>query len=211
MKRNQFFNSLSIVSRLKAKIGYHLLFFSIILFSDYSVLATPDFHLIPGGFSPVSGKIPSLSINWTYSTTDSYANSYIVPAANSWNNISFQVSLNKVTSGSYVINAVTSTSTTTGSFGEMIPYCSDGSGYKCNFNKNWNSARVIGYVNQMTSYNFTSTQIISNYAHEFGHALSLDHYLGDPNVLPAVLMKQGKQGILPQQTDKGHLIEKWGS
>jgi hypothetical protein len=61
----------------------------------------------------------------------------------------------------------------------------------------------------MNTSGFTSTQKVSNYTHEFGHALSLKHMAS--NYPSAAVMKQGQQGIEPQQTDKAHLRLKWGN
>lgn len=172
-------------------------------------------HLFTGGFQRSSGT-PSLNLSWTYSTTDTYANAYIVPAANNWNGISFQVQLTKITSGTYKIRASSATTNQFGLFGRIIPYCTNSgvsnSGDVCLSNPAWGSVGVIGYDNQMANYNFTGTQTISNYTHEFGHALSLAHVVDTSSyTYPPAVMKQGQQSIGPQQVDKDHLRQKWGN
>lgn len=62
----------------------------------------------------------------------------------------------------------------------------------------------------MATDGFSSSNIKSVYAHEFGHALSMDHVLGFPQLTPFSVMKKGKNNYLPQQIDKDHLRQKWG-
>lgn len=98
----------------------------------------------------------------------------------------------------------------------MVPYCtisgSSAQGDACLSNTAWGSARIYGYTNQMANFNMNTTQIISNYTHEFGHALSLAHVIDTSSyVYPPAVMKQGIQSLGPQQIDKDHLRQKWGN
>lgn len=192
---------------MNIKILTHLIFSSLLVTATATTAKADSQHLFSGGFNSASG------LNWTYSVSDSYANTYIVPAANSWNNISSKVKLNKVTSGTYNIRATLETTTVSGRLGLMTPYCRIGgvnsSGGAC-LSYAWGSAKVTAYSNQMSAFGMNTSNIISNYAHEFGHALSLAHVSGSPSTSPISVMKQGIQSYLPQQTDKDHLKQKWG-
>jgi hypothetical protein len=161
-------------------------------------------HLWSGGFGTAS------DLRWTSSLSSSYLSDYVIPATNGWNGISSRVKLTQVSSGAYQIKVNITTSSSFGTVGEMISYCSAGSGYvKCGGVTPWGSAQVIGYTNQITNFYLTKTEIISTvYSHEFGHALSMGHNFVDT---PSVMQQGSKSTYLPQATDKSHLKLKWGN
>jgi hypothetical protein len=161
-----------------------------------------------GGFSSAS------DLKWTSSLSSNYLDTYVTPAASSWNGISSKVKLTKVTSGTYQVSVVTSTTTRAGLLEVMVPYCTISGVNKSSddcLTYTWNSAQIIGYTNQITAYNLNTSQIISNvYTHEFGHALSLAHTY-DP-LTPSVLLDSSTlYSLSPQQLDKTNLKRKWGN
>jgi len=168
-------------------------------------------HLFSGGL-PAS-KVASL--NWAYYTDSTYGDTIIAPAANNWNSISSKVKLSNAsgTGTSVSIDAYKDTTSIPGLWGEIIPYYVDASGNVVDdlacLCHTWTYVEVYGYENQMNTSGLTNTQKVSNYTHEFGHALSLNHVAR--NSPSAAVMKQGQQGIGPQQTDKDHLRLKWGN
>lgn len=155
-----------------------------------------------GGFSTVN------SYRWIYSNmTSTYANTYVIPAAGSqWNGISSQVSLTRVTSGSYIVNAQVATGTDPNVTGQMTSYCSAGSGSAC-LSATWTSASIIGYENVMAASNYTTTQRIKTFTHEFGHTLALAHVTNGS----AAVMAQGKSNLGVQAYDKANLKAKWAN
>jgi hypothetical protein len=160
-----------------------------------------------GGFSSAS------ALKWTSSLPSSYLNTYVVPAANSWNSISSKVNLGQTT-GAFQIRVVTDITPIDGRVGLMMPYCTISgvgkSGDIC-IPTTWGSAQVIGYTNQITAYQLNTSQIISRvYTHEFGHALSLAHTYDAAT--PSVLSDLGQvYSLSPQQLDKTNLKQRWGN
>ncbi len=176
--------------------------------------ATPD-HLAARGFKKAN-TVPGLNLTWVSTTTsDFYKTAYIIPAANSWNNISTQVRLTKSPTATGKITVKTGRTTRVGMVGETIPYCTNlfipASGQLC-FNSTasyWSRADIISYTDQQVDFGYTQASVRSNMAHEFGHALSLLHV--PTNYFQSAIMKQGKQEIQPTATDKAHLKERWGN
>ncbi|MGB3691641.1 MAG: hypothetical protein WBG70_12135 [Spirulinaceae cyanobacterium] len=60
----------------------------------------------------------------------------------------------------------------------------------------------------MASYNYTSTQRIKTFIHEFGHSLSLAHVIGGS---AAAVMRQGRSNFGVQAYDRANLQAKWGN
>jgi hypothetical protein len=179
-----------------------ILFSSSTLLSVNQVLAD-SVHLIPGGLSTAS------ALKWTSSISESYLTSYVVPSANSWNNISSRVSLTRVTSGAYQVRILTGTNAVQGYVGAVYPYCAQGAGRAICNNQNWTSAQLTGYTNQISAMNLNTSQIIGTvYAHEFGHVLSLEH---NDTISPSVMTTSSIVSFTAQQTDKDHLKQKWGN
>jgi hypothetical protein len=180
-----------------------LLFFVASLIFPIPALADSQ-HLFSGGFGS------ALGLRWTSSLSSTYLSDYVIPAANGWNGISSKVTLTQVSSGTYQIKVNTSTTASFGTVGEMIQYCSFGSGAAvCQTETPWTSVQVLGYTNQIANFYLTKTEIISTvYAHEFGHALSMAHNTIDT---PSLMETGSKKTILPQATDKSHLKLKWGN
>ena len=159
------------------------------------------------------GGLPSVevkSLKFRYTTNSTYGNKFIVPAANYWNGISSKVSMTSTTSDTAKVSVYAETTTQNGLLGLVVPYYETISGSiseDTNLTKTWIFCDLFGYYNQMQSFNMTDSQIISNYAHEFGHTLSLSH----PSSSVTALMKQGIQSIKPQTHDKNNLKAKWGA
>jgi hypothetical protein len=163
-------------------------------------------ELVSGGFSaPVIAKL-----TWTHdpnTVTSSYLNSYISPGINQWNLITPKVASSYVGSGSYSVKVYVSTASSRGQFGECVPYCASGTGQgvDCHPDRNWFSAKVIGYERNMYVAGYTTTNRIKTYAHEFGHALSLNEVTASVNAV----MKQGKFDYGVQAYDVSNLKFKW--
>lgn len=155
-----------------------------------------------GGFSSV------VTYRWIYSNmTSQYASAYVIPGAGSqWNGISSRVSLTRVTTGSYVVNAQVATGTDPSVTGLTTVYCASGSGSIC-ASSTWSSARIYGYENAMAASSYTTTQRIKTFTHEFGHTLSLSHVTNGS----AAVMAQGKSDLGVQAYDKANLRAKWGN
>jgi hypothetical protein len=142
-----------------------------------------------------------------------YSKQFMSPAGNSWNLISSRVLLTQVTSGNYQIRV---TNDIDGQllreYGRTLKYCNINgvitNGTIC-LDKTYTSVLITGQELAMQIDQFTTTNRIALYSHEFGHALSLT----DTNDLPAgtSVMIQGKKAIGPQTADKDHLKLKWGN
>lgn len=162
----------------------------------------PEIYI--GGFSSVT------DYRWiTVSNSPSYINDYIVPAANQWNSQSSKVRLTRVTSGNYNLEVqIRFNGDDPMQAGIMVPNCIFGERKICLILP-WRSALVIGYEDVMSRKGYTTSERISNFIHEIGHSLSLDH-VSTQNPSLAV-MKQGTQSIGPQQYDVNNLRAKWGN
>jgi hypothetical protein len=166
----------------------------------------------PDGFPSVN------PLNWTQdvSISSSYSASYVVPAINSWNNISSKVTTVKVSSGAYKVRVLVDNVGDFSVAGRMIPFCAAGSLLACFKTPNgnatsvstWTSAKVIGYEDAMTANGWTGTNIIQTFTHEFGHALSLKHVT---STSAATMAPAGPSNNGVQAYDKANLKAKWGN
>ena len=161
-----------------------------------------------GGFSSAS------NLTYNYITDSTYANNYILPAINSWNNQIPQVNFTRS-----VVNPKITFRTAEdihyGQYGIMYPYTvnSDGEEYNILLETNqdhrymsWTRCEIVGYETNMNAQNFVTAEKISNYIHEIGHALSLGH----PAHSEMSVMVQTRQSIPPQSADIINLRTKWG-
>ena len=166
-------------------------------------------QVFPGGFSPAR----VVQLRWSSATTPTYTSTYIAPAVNGWFGISSKVSFSQVSTGSYDISTITTTTASNGLYAVTSPSCVSGGkdtfGPICVNEQNWGFVQIAGYTNQMQNYNLNTTQIISSvWCHEFGHAVSLAHT--DPSVI-AVMRSGIISSYLPQALDKSNLRSKWGN
>jgi len=166
-------------------------------------------HLFTGGFS--NSRISNLTFKVSSTVSSNYKDAIIKPASNNWNNISTKVKVVETNAGSYDVIVYVVDTVKNGLFGEIRPYYFKTPEYSyvydscaCN---TWSYVELYGYENQMTAYKFSQAEKISNFTHEFGHALSLAH---TNDLSTSSVMKSGKQAIGPQPIDKDHLRQKWG-
>jgi len=89
----------------------------------------------------------------------------------------------------------------------MMPYCAAGTGTQC-LNSQWNSAEVIGYNNVMDNANYTASNKLQVWIHEFGHSQSLSH-VTDTSLTTMLSISPNNLGI--QSRDRQNLIGKWGN
>jgi hypothetical protein len=160
-----------------------------------------------GGF-PAS-KVAPLYFNWH--TNDTYGQAYIYPAAHEWDAISSKVWASWTTTSTPNVNVYASTTSQSGLLGKTFPYYYNIWGnltLDTGVNHTWATCDIYGYYDQMQANNMTDPQIIENYAHEFGHSLSLAHP-ADSSV--AAVINQGIQSIKPTSKDKTNLKAKWGN
>ncbi|MEC0106951.1 matrixin family metalloprotease [Paenibacillus taichungensis] len=72
----------------------------------------------------------------------------------------------------------------------------------------WSFSNIRLFHNNMYRFNMTTSQIISNATHEYGHALGLDH---TPDSGSSSVMKSGIQDIGPTTYDIQEIRLKWGN
>lgn len=187
--------------KLKRTVFLSLLITMGISFAVYAA------DIFSGGF-PAS-KVAPLYFNWY--TNDTYGQTYIYPAAHEWDAISSKVWAGWTTTQTPNVYVYASTTTQDGLLGKTFPYYYNIFGYltlDTSLTKSWAYCDIYGYYDQMQKYNMTDPQIIENYAHEFGHTLSLAHP-ADSSV--SAVMNQGIQSITPTDKDKINLKAKWGN
>jgi hypothetical protein len=158
-----------------------------------------------GGFQ---SSVVANSLYWNYDSTTvspQQINAYIGQGAAQWNAITPKANLAYSLTQPYRIKvSLSNTGVSSNVAGEMIPICPSGTGLQCRPDKNWTVAAIIGYENVMTASGFTTTNRIANFAHEFGHALSMSH------VSVNAAMRTGKLNYGVQQYDRDNLKYKWG-
>lgn len=176
----------------------------ITMFSSLTAFAADTWS---GGF-PASNVAP---VYFTWHTNDVYGQAYIYPAGHAWDAISSKVWGSWTTTTTPNANVYASTTTQTGLLGKTFTYYYNIFGnltLDSGESHTWATVDIYGYYDQMQANNMTDAQIVENYTHEFGHALSLAHP-ADSSV--AAVMNQGIQSITPTNKDKSNLKAKWGN
>lgn len=180
-----------------------------LLFSRLGARAYAINEYFPGGFPPASGTagrilyhVPEASLG-----TQQYYTTFVKPGADAWNGITYKISISSNLSGTYNIRSRVRAGSDPSLAGLTIPYCAAGTGTQC-LNSQWNSAEVIGYNNVMDSYNFTPTNKLQVWTHEFGHSLSLAHV---EDGTPATMAPRVPSNLGIQSRDRQNLIAKWGN
>lgn len=180
-----------------------------VLFSSLGSRAYAINEYFSGGFPPASGtagrilyQVPEASLG-----TQQYYTTYVKPGADAWNGITYKISISSNLSGTYNIRSKASTGSDPSVAGRTIPYCAAGIGTQC-LNSQWNSAEVIGYNNVMDNSNFTATNKLQVWTHEFGHSLSLAHVT---ETLSATMWPNSPYNLGVQSRDRQNLIAKWGN
>jgi hypothetical protein len=176
-----------------------------------NILITPKSGLAQyysGGF-PASQMV---QVRWTSTNLSAdYLTKYVRPAVNGWNGVSSKVSLSQVVESlPYDVNVIFGNSPRYGQVGVMNPSCPPTTGI-CPSTGTWKKAEVVGFINQIVNLNLSDTEIVGSvYAHEFGHALAMDHSsppTGTISVMPAGI----RTTYSAQAFDKANLRKKWGN
>jgi hypothetical protein len=161
-----------------------------------------------------SGFAPSVvqNIKWIPDTnlTTTYVNTYVAGSPEKWNGISSKVSVSRGTTTVYNVRILGGTANDPTLVGLTVPFCSAGNGNVCQGgSKTWTAARIFLYESVMQSSGFTTERRKAAVAHEFGHALSLQH------VLTSTVLSLMKPTLPTTSTvenlDKANLRGKWGN
>jgi hypothetical protein len=169
----------------------------------------------PGLAQYYSGGFPAsrmVQVRWASTNLSAdYLTKYVRPAVNGWNGVSSKVSLSQVVESlPHDINVIFGNSPRFGQVGVMNPSCPPTTGI-CPSTGTWSKAEVVGFINQIVNLSLSDTEIIGSvYAHEFGHALAMEHSLpptGTISIMPAGI----RTTYSAQAFDKANLRKKWGN
>lgn len=160
-----------------------------------------------------SGGRTSATYNvWYSDSVSSYGYvSAIDEARFKWNDTSTKVNLTRVLSSTgtpdkYYIG--TTAHPTWIGLQEPYKLSSSGGYVQASNSDTWAFSNIRMYHNNMSRFDMTTPQIISNATHEFGHALGLDH---TPDSGSNSVMKSGIQAIGPTTYDIQEIRLKWGN
>lgn len=142
--------------------------------------------------------------------TQQYYTTYVKRGADAWNGITYKISISSSLSGAYDARAKVVTGSDFSIAGQVVPYCNQGNGNACTSSQ-WNAAEVIGYNNVMDYYNFSGTNKLQVWIHEFGHLLSLSHISEFDPQSDAAMHPEVPSIYGVQTRDRQSLRNKWGT